>query len=352
MAEIVLGIGTSHTPLLSLPPDLWAEYAQNDRRNPELLVPPDGRAMSYEQLEEHVGGKYATVATPENFHAQHARAQAAIATLERTLKDVAPDTVVIISDDQDELFFDDNMPSLAIYWGDSMRLLPRRYADTAPAVVRAAAWGYGDEELDVPVDSALAKHLVEFLIDADFDIAHLRYLNDEYGGMIGPAGYLNRTRTTAKRPQGMPHGYSFVVRRIMNGDLRPVVPVFQNTCYPPNQPTPKRCYAFGRAIRAAVEAWDTDRRVAVVASGGLSHFVVDEELDRMVIKGLETKNGELLSSLPRNRLDSATSETRNWITAAGALEHLDFHLLDYLPGYRTPAGTGGGWAFGVWTKGA
>lgn len=349
MAVIVLGIGTSHTPLLSLPPDLWETYAQNDRRNPELLAPPDAKAMSYDELEAHVGARYAAVATPKHFHDQHTRAQTAIATLEQALNDAAPDTVVIVSDDQDEVLFDDNMPSLSIYWGDSMLLVPRRFADTAPAVMKASAWGYGDQEMDVPVDSALAKHLIEFLIDADFDIAHMRYLHEEYGGTIGPAGYLNRTRTTAKKRQGMPHGYSFVVRRIMNGTTRPVVPMFQNTCYPPNQPTPKRCYAFGQALRAAIEAWDSDQRVAIVASGGLSHFVVDEELDRMVIRGLETKDGELLSSLPRHRLDSATSETRNWITAAGALEHLDFRLLDYLAGYRTPAGTGGGWAFGVWS---
>src|SRR5687767_4831484 len=65
MAEIVLGIGKSHTPLLSLPPDLWETYAQNDRRNPELLAPPDATAMSYNELEAHVGGRYAAVATPE-----------------------------------------------------------------------------------------------------------------------------------------------------------------------------------------------------------------------------------------------------------------------------------------------
>lgn len=348
MAQIVLGIGTSHTPLLSLPPDLWADYAQNDRRNPELLL-PDGTHVTYEELETRVGGRYAAVATPEQFHDQYARAQQAITTLQQTLSQAAPDTVVIISDDQDEMLFDDNMPSLAIYWGETMRVLPRRLPPTAPEPLRASAWGYGDQEMDVPVDAALAKHLIDALIDADFDVAHLRYQHDEYGGRIGPAGYVQRVRTTAKKPQGMPHGYSFVVRRIMDGAVRPIVPVFQNTCYPPNQPTPKRCYAFGKAMRAAIQAWDADRRVAIVASGGLSHFVVDEDLDRTLITGLETKNGELLSTLPRERLDSATSEIRNWITAAGALEHLDFRLLDYLPGYRTPAGTGGGWAFGIWS---
>lgn len=347
MARIVLGIGTSHTPLLSMPPDLWAEYAQGDRRNPELLL-PDGTPMSYDALEAHVGGRYAAVATPEQFHDQHARAQRAIATMRQTLADVAPDTVVIISDDQDEILFDDNMPSLAIYWGETMRMIPRQVLESAPGPIKAAAWGYGESEADIPVDAALGKHLIDYLITHDFDVAHIRYLRDEYGGRIGPAGYITRTRTTAPRRQGMPHGFSFVVTRIMHGNIRPILPVFQNTCYPPNQPTPRRSYLFGQAIRQGIEAGEGDRRVAVVASGGLSHFVVDEELDRTVLKALEQKDSATLTALPRARLDSATSETQNWIAAGGAMEHLQFRTLDYLPGYRTAAGTGGGWAFGIW----
>ena len=47
MAEIVLGIGTSHTPLLSLPPEMWPEYARGDERNAELSYPPHGYVMSF-----------------------------------------------------------------------------------------------------------------------------------------------------------------------------------------------------------------------------------------------------------------------------------------------------------------
>ena len=52
MAKIVLGIGTSHTPLLSLPPEMWPQYAKNDERNPELSFPPHGYVMSYQQAAE------------------------------------------------------------------------------------------------------------------------------------------------------------------------------------------------------------------------------------------------------------------------------------------------------------
>ena len=47
-------------------------------------------------------------------------------------------------------------------------------------------------------------------------------------------------------------------------------------------------------------------------------------------------------------LNSGNSEIRNWICMAGATEHLSLRSLDYIPAYRTPAGTGTGLCFGVW----
>jgi hypothetical protein len=88
--------------------------------------------------------------------------------------------------------------------------------------------------------------------------------------------------------------------------------------------------------------------VLLVASGGLSHFVLDEELDRMLIKGLQDNNRLLLENLPR--LDTPTGEIRNWIVAAGACQDHRFDLIDYVPTPRSRAGTGGGWAFGQWVR--
>jgi aromatic ring-opening dioxygenase LigB subunit len=90
------------------------------------------------------------------------------------------------------------------------------------------------------------------------------------------------------------------------------------------------------------------RRVAVVASGGLSHFVVDEELDRRVLDILSKRDVEAVAGLPREFLESGSSEIRNWIAAAGALERLEMRLVDYVPSYRSEAGTGVGMAFAVW----
>lgn len=61
----------------------------------------------------------------------------------------------------------------------------------------------------------------------------------------------------------------------------------------------------------------------ITASGGLSHFIIDEEIDRMLLDGLLSKNKEKLSKLPVERLlVLGTAEGLNWITAAGALKAL------------------------------
>ena len=348
MAEIVLGLGTSHSPMLSLPGELWGEFAARDKRNPMLLSLEDGSRKTYEELLEKADPAIAERLTPEVFQAQYEACQKAIITLEEALMKADPDAVIIVGDDQEELFFDDNMPLFSIYWGDTMHLSPRPVADDAPVATKASAWGYGDAEMDVPVDAELSLHLIQSLIEDDFDIAQSRYMNEQAGGTVGPIGYLNKPIVTERRPQAMPHAYAYVVKRIMNNKIRPIVPLTQNTFYPPNQPTPRRCYNLGKAIAKAVKNWDNDKKVAIVGSGGLSHFLVDEEIDLLAIKGMKEKDADLLASLPRYRLNSGSSEILNWITAAGASEHLNMEMVDYVPVYRSPAGTGGGWGFALW----
>ena len=87
---------------------------------------------------------------------------------------------------------------------------------------------------------------------------------------------------------------------------------------------------------------------SMLASGGLSHFLVDEELDRGILKALADKDACFLQSLPMNKLHAGSSEILNWVAIAGALEGLDLNWFEYVPGYRTPAGTGTGLSFATW----
>src|SRR3546814_474415 len=114
--------------------------------------------------------------------------------------------------------------------------------------------------------------------------------------------------------EGEGHAFGFVHRQLMDeANPLPIVPLALNTYYAPNQPTPRRCYALGQAIRRAVESYPEDIKVGVIASGGLSHFVVDEELDRGLIEAIRTKDVAALTSMDRSKLNSGSSEIRNWI---------------------------------------
>src|ERR687885_653390 len=102
----------------------------------------------------------------------------------------------------------------------------------------------------------------------------------------------------------------------------------------------RRCYQLGRAVRAAIESFPSDERVAMVGSGGLSHFLIDQEIDQKFLLALRAKDAETICNLPSARLQSGTGEIRSWIAAAAAAQELDLDFLEYQACYRSPAGSG------------
>jgi hypothetical protein len=336
MAKIVLGIGTSHTPVLAMDAEHWKVRAEVDYNNPRLNM-SDGRWVTYPELVAERGEPYAETATLENFLKMEANCQRALDRLADELAAAAPDVVVIVGDDQNELFQPANQPAFAVFHGEELVMLSHevmhgRYKQNAGGTWREQlARNYAmDESRRFPGHPELATSLIQSLMDQDIDV-----------GACGPIADTARS--------GFGHAYGFVIQRLFRGRPIPVVPVMVNTYYPPNVPTARRCHDIGRALRKAIEAFPGDLRVAVVASGGLSHFIVDEELDRRVIAGFSPGQAELLRTLPRGALHSGSSEILCWILAAGAMEGLQPRWHEYQAVHRTPAGTGVGTAFAVWS---
>ncbi|MEX2599338.1 MAG: extradiol ring-cleavage dioxygenase, partial [Dehalococcoidia bacterium] len=313
MAKVVLGIGTSHSPMLSTTPDVWPKHVERDLVNAELWA-WDGKPHRYDELVEMSRPELEKEITLDRWWERYNACQDAIAKVGEIVADVNPDVLVIVGDDQKEVLHEDNMPAMMVYWGDTVLNKPRDRS-RLPESIALAAWANEFEEgpREFPSESGLGLHIIKSLIHEEFDVAHSKVLPNE---------------------KGEGHAFGFVHRRILNGRPVPIVPIMQNTYYPPNQPTPKRCFDFGQAVRRAIDSWDSDARVAVVASGGLSHFVIDENLDRGVLRAMQEKNSEHLRTVPENLLNSGNSEIRNWIATAGAVEDLDMKLIDYVPCYR------------------
>lgn len=329
MAEIVIGIASSHTPQLSSGADMWSDHADRDRRNP-LLLGKDARFHSYQELLAQADPEIEKELAPEVWDGKYQRCQRAIEELAGRLQAARPDIALVIGDDQREMFTDDGIPAFACFAGAELVDMPPGAEAMAriPQGIQAAFWAvHGTGVTTHPVAADLSAHVAEQLAWDDFDLTVVR---------AQPAG-----RTLG-------HAFTFPRYRLGLSPDTPIVPVFVNTYYPPNVPSASRCYDLGRALRRAVETWPGQARVAVIASGGLSHFVVDEALDRRVLAGIADRDAAALGALSRDQLRSGTSEILNWITAAGALEGLAPTVLDYVPGYRTPAGTGAGMAFVSW----
>jgi hypothetical protein len=309
MAKLVAAFGSSHSPMLASRIEDWQTgFLARDRAR--QFVDFDGNPCDYEELLAKAPADALERITPEHLTRRHGEAMAAMARIRDDVAAARLDALIIVGDDQEELFQHDNMPAIGVYYGET--------------IFGRMPYQKEIEEADFPCHAGLAAHLIGVLQQDGFDLSVMRSLAE------------------GKR-EG--HAYSFVHRFYMAGAAIPIVPVFLNAYYPPNQPTPARCLALGEAIRRAVEAFPQDLRVGVMASGGLSHFVVDEAFDHGVIDALRRKDVAFFRNAPLTKLMSGSSEIRNWICLAGAVAPLDMVWSSYVPGYRTPALSGTGLTF-------
>lgn len=330
MAEIVLGLASPHAFGGGSPEDRLA-LRQKDETD---------RRMDYAALLARASPALAEELVDERMQARYDASQAGVHALGKILEQAAPDVLVVVGDDQKEQFQDDNMPMFCVYRGESVPTARRSTGARTRTGSRAwnsPLWERLREEREAndrtppeqPAARELAEHLIRFLVDHDFDVACSDRMNPEVG---------------------LGHAFTFVYRKLLPNTSVPMLPFMVNTFFPPNQPSPRRCYALGRALRAGIDTWEFPQRVAILASGGLSHVVIDEELDRMLLDAMLEKDHDGLCSLPVERMNLGTSEIRNWIIVAGAMEPIDMTLItEYMPMYRTPAGTGNGCAIGYWS---
>ena len=342
MAQITLGIGMSHSPRLVSRPEDWIHFGSFARSMGGFLD-IDGNYIPGNEVIAKYSGQYAEQATLAVWQAEYKKARAALAQLVDAVKFHRIDTLIVLGDDQHELLRLDNYPAILVHYGpefkmvDSAAKAKRRGAGPLPDFLLdqiARGWHMDKDHL-YPNRPDLAQNIIAELI-AD--------------GMTPAVASENDPNPAF----GMGHAIGIAISELLGYTpgqpaTVPIVPILLNTYFPPNQPTPEICWRIGQALKRAVGSLPDDSRVAVVASGGLSHFIVNEEWDQEMLALLRAGDPTKLQAIPMKMLQSGNSEMLNWIATASACGHLTVKWDSYAPIYSQSHREGVGLAFMEWS---
>ena len=231
---------------------------------------------------------------PDENPQQLDQAQKAIEELGTVLDETKPDVILMFGADHVETFSVTCVPSFAIVAGS-----------------RAVA-KFAGREHNLPIHREMAEDILnKLVVDHDFDMAY-------------------------SEDADLEHAFSIPFEFLIGKRDIPVIPFFTNVYVPP-LPTPRRCEALGRAIAQIVKG--RKERVAIVASGGMSHFPgtskytsPEFDFDRWLVSQFEAGNTDALLNMTGTQLDEVgNTELLNWAVMFGAIGRQVGELIDYIP---------------------
>jgi 2,3-dihydroxyphenylpropionate 1,2-dioxygenase len=231
---------------------------------------------------------------PDENPEQLKQAAAAMRELGKVLDETKPDVILFLGADHVETFSPTCIPTFCIIAGNR-------------AVARFAG-----RELDLPVHREMAEDILSKLVtEKNFDMA---YSEDAELG----------------------HAFAVPFDLVIGKRDIPVIPFFTNVYVPP-LPTSQRCAAFGKALADIVKG--RKERVAIIASGGMSHFPgtskylhPEFDFDRWLVSQFEAGNTDALLNMTNPQLDEVgNTEMLNWAVMFGAIGKVQGELIDYIP---------------------
>ncbi len=301
-----LGLASSHAPAMFEPKEQW----------PVVY----GAIPDYtKESQPHT----AKLETPEVIEGYIERINRAFDLLAGQLRAYQPEALIVIGDDQGDMFDASFNPTFSIFTGEQLWGLDgtayRPLADR--------------KKITFPCHAELAQHLHKNLVKRGFDMAS-----------------SSAFRPLGKPDHGVSHMISHPIPRLTPALDLPIIPIFVNEYFPP-MPTAERCYNLGVVLAEILVK--RPERVAIYASGGLSHDPggpragwIDEPLDRWVLERLENDDGEALKHLfnfDSDTLRGGTGEIRAWISVAGAMQR-PARVVDYIQAHHAKTGL----AFAYW----
>jgi 2,3-dihydroxyphenylpropionate 1,2-dioxygenase len=231
---------------------------------------------------------------PDENPQQLEQAGAAMQELGKVLDETKPDVILFLGADHVETFSVTCVPTFAIVAGSH-------------AVARFAG-----REYNLPIHREMAEDILNKLVtEKQFDIA---YSEDAELG----------------------HAFAIPFEYVIGKRDIPIVPFFTNVYVPP-LPTPRRCAALGKAIADIVKG--RKERVAIIASGGMSHFPgttkylhPEFDFDRWLVSQFEVGNADALLNMTGTQLDEVgNTEMLSWAALFGAIGPQEGELIDYIP---------------------
>jgi protocatechuate 4,5-dioxygenase, beta chain len=225
----------------------------------------------------------------------------------RWITEHRPDVVILVYNDHASAFSLEMIPTFAI--GCAERFQP-------------ADEGWGARPVPV-VEGApdLAWHIAQSAITDDFDITIVNKMDVDHGLTV-PLSLM------FGQPQAWPCK---------------IIPLAVNVVvYPP--PSGARCYALGKALKRAVESFDSDLDVQIWGTGGMSHQLqgpraglINKEFDAVFLDGL-TRDPQALARIPHleyvREAGSEGIELVMWLIMRGAL---DAQVEEVYRFYHVPA---------------
>jgi aromatic ring-opening dioxygenase catalytic subunit (LigB family) len=232
---------------------------------------------------------------------QKQRLTHAFQTLGKKLSAASPDVLIIVSPDHWSNFFLDNIPAVCVGVGEANEGPPE-------------AWMKAFPHRELAGHPAFALHLVEEAMRQGFEPSVSHRLKLDHGACI-PLWRMGLER------------------------LPRIVPLLLNSIEPP-MPSLARCLEWGLLLKKSIESYREPTRVAILATGGLSHSIgektmgaIHEDFDRETIRLFSSSDKSLLQYLNKElpTRGNGSEEVRNWLVAHGAAGGRGFELVDYLP---------------------
>ena len=232
-------------------------------------------------------------------------AEAAFAVLRNDFEQAKPDVLIVVANDQFVNFFWNNIPTFFVTVGDEVK--------------------------------------------GQFTRHHFHYRNHkELGKQIIRAGMEKGIDFSFGEHIELQHTQNVPLHFLLPEPKIPILPIYVNTWVDP-APSPGRCYRVGELVRAVAD--DSKERVAILATGGLSHFPgsprigeIDETFDHKLLEVMRDGKGRsLVEYSVQDLLQAGDTEFLNWMVVIGAIGDAKAGYTAYMPDFVAT-----GWGFVSW----